>query len=65
MGFFYLFISYLFFFHGRTCGIWKFPGHGLIQAADVAYSAAAAMLDPLTHCTWPGIEPVPPKVGFF
>ena len=28
-----------------------------IQARVATYTAAAAMLDPLTHCAGPGIEP--------
>lgn len=31
-----------------------------IQATDVTYAAAIAMLDLLTQCAWPGIEPEPP-----
>ena len=29
----------------------------LIQATVVTYTAAAATLDPLTRCAWPGMEP--------
>ena len=35
-----------------------FPGQGSIQATALTYASAAAMPDPLTHCTGPGIEPV-------
>ena len=37
----------------------EFPAGDQIQAAVVIYAAAAATLDPLSHCARPGIEPVP------
>ena len=40
------------------CG--KVPGPGVeSKAAAVTYTTAAAMLDPLTHCTGSGIKPMP------
>ena len=43
-------------------------GQGLNLSAAVTYTTAAATPDPLTHCTGPGIESVPPlqatSVGF-
>ena len=30
-----------------------------IHATAGTYATAVAMPDPLTHCAWPGIEPVP------
>ena len=32
-----------------------------IQDTAATYATAAATLDPLTHCTGPWIEPVPPQ----
>ena len=47
-----------FFFNGPIHGIWKFLGEGLDQATAMTHAAAVATLDPLTHCTGLGIEPV-------
>ena len=44
------------FFYGHTHGIGKFPGQGLNLNYSCDLPAAAAMLDPLTHCTRLGIE---------
>ena len=57
--YFIYFCLFCFSFFNCTCGIWKFSGQGQIQATDVAYAKAAAMPDPLTHCTRPGIKSAP------
>ena len=43
--------------HGHTHGIWKFLDQELNQGTAAAHTAVA-MLDPLTPCTGPGIEPI-------
>ena len=50
------YLSFFFFsFYGHTHSTETFPGQRFNPAA------AGATLDPLTHCTRPGIEPPPPQ----
>ena len=48
---FLLFARFLKKFYGCTHGIWKFLARDWIRAKDAFFATAAAMLDPLTHCT--------------
>ena len=36
----------------------EFLGQGQIQATAATYAATSTALDPITHCTGPGIKPV-------
>ena len=49
----------LLFFYCPIHGIWKLPGQGSNPSIAVTYTTAAAMPDPLSHCTGPGVEPAP------
>ena len=48
-----------FFFGGREATLQPMGSlaRDQIRTALETYVAAVAMLDPLTHCAWPGIEP--------
>ena len=41
-----------------THGTWSSEARNQIQATVVTYAAAVATIDPLIHCTGPGIQPV-------
>ena len=65
--------KFFFFFKGRTCSIWRFPGQGLnrsyscqpipqpqqhrIQATSATYTTVHGNTRSLTHWARPGIEP--------
>ena len=53
VGFFVLVFGIL----GLPRGIWSSWARDQIQAAVATYATAAAVLDPLTHCAKPGLEP--------
>ena len=55
-----LYIIYLFIylFIGHTCGIWRFPGWGLIGSTTVSLCESHSNARSLTHWVGPGIEPV-------
>ena len=56
----------LFFFFFFFFWLWLHPWHVKVPGARIDPScsfnlhSAVAMLDPLTHCARPGIEPLPP-----
>ena len=52
------FLSFFFVFMAAPIAYGSFWAWDWVLAAAVTYTAAVAMLDPLTHCTWPEIEPV-------
>ena len=54
-------LDFFFFCDDCTRGIWKFPARDWIWATAVIYTTAAAISDPLTHGTRPGIEPASPQ----
>ena len=47
------------FFLGRICSIWKFPGQGSnpSHSCNLHHNHSGS----LTHCTRPGIKPMPPQ----
>lgn len=47
-----------FSFFGHVHGIWSSLAMDQVQAAVATYTVAGTVLDPLTHCTGLGIEPV-------
>ena len=48
----------LFFSFLAACGLWSSWTRDQIGDAFTTYTITLATLDPLTHCTSPGIEPV-------
>ena len=47
-----------FFFTWLSCSISSAQERGQIRATVATYAAASATLDPLIHCSGPGIEPL-------
>lgn len=53
--------NYFYFFHGCTCGRWKFPdlGSNVSHSCDLCHSCGNTKS--LTHCTGPGSIPKLPQ----